>query len=285
MDRMHESPSPLLAIPGLPLPPLYPGGFFPPFGIAAAGGSAELADADAARRAMDWEQARTSASRAEAVAREADDVPATAAARIEHACTDLLAGELERAASYAREVLAESAGLPRLAKFAAALVDAIASGLAGRADEALAKLTDAERHAQAAGDVGLVLIRVNRAAVRASTGVFDEAERDASSAQRAGRRAKDDEAAAIGALSLAIAHLARGRRAAARSRLGDALRTFERTGDVLRQIQCHHLLGEVAWDGEDAIRAGGHYRDGLSLARPANALPIVELLTLRFEHR
>lgn len=282
---MPDHPSALLDVPGLPLPPLYPGGFFPPFGIAAGTPSAELAEADAARRAMDWAHARESAARAEAVAREADDGAQAAAARIEHACTDLLAGEWDRAAAYAREVLAEPAGLPRLAKFAAALADAVASGLAGRADEALAKVDDAERHAQAAGDVGLVLVRVNRSAVRLAMGRFDEAERDASSALRAGRRARHDEAAAIGGLSLAIAHLARGRRAAARARLGEAVRTFERTGDVLRQVQCHHLLGEIAWDGEDAIRAGGHYRDGLGLARPANALEMVELLTLRFEHR
>jgi ABC-type Fe3+/spermidine/putrescine transport system ATPase subunit len=37
--------------------------------------------------------------------------------------------------------------------------------------------------------------------------------------------------------------------------------------------------------GEDPIRAGSHYRDGLGLARASGAVGTVELLTLRFEHR
>ena len=44
-------------------------------------------------------------------------------------------------------------------------------------------------------------------------------------------------------------------------------------------------LGEIAYDGEDPIRAGAHYRDGLGLARTAGAVGTVELLTMRFEHR
>jgi len=82
-----------------------------------------------------------------------------------------------------------------------------------------------------------------------------------------------------------LAQLARGRRNEARARLGDAARLFARFGETLRRIQCHYLLGEVAWMGEDPIRAGSHYRDALAVARPAGEQAWIELLTLRFEHR
>jgi hypothetical protein len=50
-------------------------------------------------------------------------------------------------------------------------------------------------------------------------------------------------------------------------------------------VQCHYLLGEIAYLGEDPIRAGAHYRDALAIARAAEAQEWIELLTLRFEHR
>jgi hypothetical protein len=79
--------------------------------------------------------------------------------------------------------------------------------------------------------------------------------------------------------------IARGRRNVARVALGEAVRGFARGGEVMREIQCHYLLGEVAWLAEDPIRAGAHYRDGLGLARAAADEEWIELLTLRFEHR
>jgi hypothetical protein len=86
-------------------------------------------------------------------------------------------------------------------------------------------------------------------------------------------------------MATGLVDLARGSRNEARQRLGDALRTFGRAGDVLRQVQCCHVLGEIAYDGEDAIRAGALYRDGLALARPAGAQQAIDRLTLLFEHR
>ena len=63
------------------------------------------------------------------------------------------------------------------------------------------------------------------------------------------------------------------------------MRAFTRSGDRLRSVQCHFMLGEIAYEAEDPIRAGSHYRDGLSVAREAGATALVELLSLRFEHR
>jgi hypothetical protein len=80
-------------------------------------------------------------------------------------------------------------------------------------------------------------------------------------------------------------HRARGERSLARTRLVESARAFARAEDRLRAVQCHYLLGEIAYETEDPIRAGSHYRDGLAIAREAGAAALVELLTLRFEHR
>ncbi|HKP74719.1 MAG TPA: hypothetical protein VJT67_04215, partial [Longimicrobiaceae bacterium] len=108
---------------------------------------------------------------------------------------------------------------------------------------------------------------------------------EATAALRLARREKQDGWVALATFGSALVALARGRRAGARTRLGEAVRLFARSGDAMRQVQCHYLLGEIAYLGEDPIRAGAHYRDGLAVARAAGAQVWIELLTLRFEHR
>ena len=159
---------------------------------------------------------------------------------------------------------------------------AAVAGIRGDHSAALAHVEDA---GAGLSDLDRALAEANRSAAHLGLGRLDRAERAAAAALRAGRRTKDERIAAIGGLASALAHLARGRRADARTRLGDAVRGFARAGEVLRQVQCHHLLGEIAYDGEDPIRAGAHYRDALKLARQAGATAAVELLMLRFEHR
>ncbi|HEX5869748.1 MAG TPA: hypothetical protein VFY65_05025, partial [Longimicrobium sp.] len=154
---------------------------------------------------------------------------------------------------------------------------AIAAGVRGDFRTALGGIGAAEELGGMLGDADL--------AVLLGLGRLAKAEHAGAEALRAGRRMKDDHLAAIGGFAAALAHLARGRRNDARTRLAESVRAFTRAGDVLRQVQCHHLLGEIAYDGEDPIRAGSHYRDGLGLARSAGAVGTVELLTLRFEHR
>jgi tetratricopeptide (TPR) repeat protein len=195
----------------------------------------------------------------------------------------LLAGDVEGGASIARAVLEGSPPAPE--RFGALLALAVAEGLRGRYPEALDGIAAAEAALGEPDDRQRVLILANRSAALVALWRLTEAERAAAEALKAGRRMKDDHQAAVGGFARAVAHLARGRRADARTRLAEAVRGFARAGDVLRQVQCHHLLGEIAYDGEDPIRAGSHYRDGLALARPAGALAAVELLTLRFEHR
>lgn len=187
----------------------------------------------------------------------------------------LLAGDPEGAAALYRAQLKEE-------PHRAAVGLAAAEGIMGDPAGALARLRSA---APPPTDLDRAVAEVNRSAAHLASGRFELAERAAADALRAGRRAKDDAATALAALATALAHLARGRRGEARARLGDAVRAFARTGDVLRQVQCHHLLGEIAYEAEDPIRAGAHYRDALALARPARMAPAIELLTLRFEHR
>jgi tetratricopeptide (TPR) repeat protein len=165
------------------------------------------------------------------------------------------------------------------------LNSAIGLALGGGHDAALAELAAAEAAMGGDDAFGRVLVVLNRAQVLLERGEVRAAATAAADALRAARREKHDYAAALAGLGVALTHLARGRRNEARARLGEAVRTFARYGDALRQVQCHYLLGEVAYAGEDPIRAGSHYRDALAVARPAGAQEWIELLTLRFEHR
>lgn len=162
---------------------------------------------------------------------------------------------------------------------------AIGLALDGDSDAALAELAAAEAAMGGEDAFGRLLVVLNRAQVLLERGEVRAAATAAADALRAARREKHDYAAALAGLGVALTHLARGRRNEARARLGEAVRTFARYGDALRQLQCHYLLGEVAYAGEDPIRAGSHYRDALAVARPAGAQEWIELLTLRFEHR
>jgi tetratricopeptide (TPR) repeat protein len=130
-----------------------------------------------------------------------------------------------------------------------------------------------------------LLLSVNRAQVLLETGDLPGAEELALAALRLARRERNDRWAALAGLSVSLVQLARGRRNDARARLGEAVRLFARAGDARRQVQCHYLLGEIAYLGEDPIRAGAHYRDALGIARAAHEQAWIELLTLRFEHR
>ena len=161
---------------------------------------------------------------------------------------------------------------------------AVAEALAERHGAALALLDDAG--AAAGGDASArLLVTLNRAQALLETGDLATAEDEAAAARRLARREKQDRWVALAGLCAALVHLARGRRGDARSRLGEAVRLFARSGDALRQVQCHYLLGEIAWTGDDPIRAGAHYRDALAIARPAGEQAWIELLTLKFEHR
>ena len=255
----------LLHVPALSIKPLYPGGFFPLLRPATDGEGA------AAWMRMAWDDALAAA-----------DASAGPAARADGAGIALLAGDVDAARERAADVGQDA---DDDARFRASLVLAIADAVEGEADAALARLDDLESTDARRDDERLVYLLANRAAAELMAGRADLAEAAALEALRAGRRRKDDYRTAVGGLAAALAHLARGRRGDARTRLGDAVRGFARAGDVLRQVQCHHLLGEVAYDGEDPIRAGSHYRDALALARPAEAHAAIDLLTLRFEHR
>ena len=162
---------------------------------------------------------------------------------------------------------------------------AVEAALAGAHAEALELLAAAEAALAPDAHLGRMLVLHNRAQLRLEAGALRDAADDASAALRLARRERDDAAEALAGLGLALVHLARGRRNEARSRLAESARGFARSGDALRQIQCHYLLGEVAYIGEDPIRAGAHYRDALGIARTAGEQAWIELLTLRFEHR
>jgi tetratricopeptide (TPR) repeat protein len=282
---MHDPFPALLPSPWLLADPLYPGGFFPPLrplsrAMAEDAVGTRLRETAEARLRMDWPAARVAAEHAGALAMEAEHAERESCAQLELAATELLAGEVDAAERIYR-VMDDGAPATRLR---AALGLAACAGVRGDFEAALDAI-DSAMDGAAPDDADLALVLANRAAALVGLGRLRRAEDDAAESLRAGRRLKDDPLTAGGGFVLAMAHLARGRRADARTRLADSVRGFHRAGDVLRQVQCHHLLGEIAYDGEDPIRAGAHYRDALGLARPAGAVDAVELLTLRFEHR
>lgn len=275
----------LLPSPWLPVEPLYPGGFFPPLRPLAAADAEDalrtrLRETAEARLRMDWPAARVAAEHAAALAMEGERAECECCAQLELAAAEFLAGEVEAAARVYR-TMGDGGGASRLR---AALGLAACAGVRGDFAEVLDAI-DAAVDGVMLDDADLALVQANRAAALVGLGRLWKAEDAAGEALRAARRLRDEPLTALGGLALAMAHLARGRRADARTRLAEAVRGFHRAGDVLRQVQCHHLLGEIAYDGEDPIRAGSHYRDALGLARLAGAVDAVEMLTLRFEHR
>lgn len=276
----HAAPV-LLPTPWLLVEPLYPGGFFPPLRPRQADGV--LGQAAAARLAGDWPAARSAAEHAAAQALEAGSADGEADALGELAAAALFSGRLDDAESLYRRVLEGDAGPAPRTRAMTGL--AVVAGVRGDYQAALDGIAAAEEAGRGMDDADLTLLLANRCAAFMGLGRLLKAEHAGAEALRAGRRMKDDYLAAIGGFALALAHLARGRRNDARTRLAESVRAFTRAGDVLRQVQCHHLLGEIAYDGEDPIRAGAHYRDGLGLARTAGSAGTVELLTLRFEHR
>lgn len=274
----HAAPV-LLHHPWLSVEPLYPGGFFPPLRPSSAEGV--LGQAAAARLATDWPAARSAAEHAAAQALEAGTADGEAEAQCEMAAGALLSGKLDEAEALYRRMVDGEAG----PGFRPMLGLAVVVGVRGDYEAALDGIAAAEQAGAGVDDADLTLLLANRSAVLLGLGRLLKAEQAGADALRAGRRLKDEHLGAIGGFAAALAHLARGRRNDARTRLAESVRAFTRAGDVLRQVQCHHLLGEIAYDGEDPIRAGAHYRDGLGLARTAGAVGTVELLTLRFEHR
>lgn len=282
---IREARSALLTHPWLSVDPLYPGGFFPPLRPLAPPAPGDALDARLretaeARMRMDWPAAREAGEHAAALAMEGGRPECERCAQLELAATELLAGEVDAAERLYRVMDDGAPAQRRRAALGLAVCTGVRGGFAETLDAIRAAMSGAEPD-----DADLALLRANRAAALVGLGRLREAEAEAAEALRTGRRLKDDPLTAVGGFALAMAHLARGRRAEARTRLGDAVRGFARAGDVLRQVQCHHLLGEISYDGEDPIRAGAHYRDALGLARPAGAVHAVELLTLRFEHR
>lgn len=277
----HPAPV-LLPHPWLAIEPLYPGGFFPPLHREGFAGRGALAPTVAARMSGDWPAARSAAEHAAAQALESGSADGEADALGELAAVALLSGRVGEAETLYRRILEGDAGpQPR---FRATLGLAVAAGVRGGYEAALEAVAAAEE-AGIADDADRTLLLANRSAVLLGLGRMGRAEHAGAEALRAGRRMKDDYYAAIGGFAAGLAHLARGRRNDARTRLAESVRAFARDGDALRQVQCHYLLGEIAYDGEDPIRAGSHYRDSLGVARRMRAVGTVELLTLRFEHR
>jgi tetratricopeptide (TPR) repeat protein len=169
---------------------------------------------------------------------------------------------------------------------ACALVDrAIGEALASRPAAALALLDEAAAAAMGASAAVRLVVALNRAQALLECGDLSGADEEATKALRLARHERSERWAGLASIGLALVHLARGRRNDARTRLAEAVRQLAREGDPLRRLQCHYLLGEIAWLAEDPIRAGAHYRDALGLARAAREQAWIELLTLRFEHR
>jgi tetratricopeptide (TPR) repeat protein len=245
---------------------------------------APLSRAAAARARMDRAAAEAELAHVEGMAGEMGGADLRAALANERAAVAILQGGDADASTL--RALAESGDADAAQRGRAAVNLGVLAGLAGEAEEALAWLDRGEAVATDAGDEhGLVLLGANRARVLAGVLDLPGAWRAAADALRRARRVKDEHGTAVGLMATALVDLARGSRNEARRRLGDALRAFARTGDVLRQVQCCHVLGEIAYDGEDPIRAGALYRDGLALARAAAANEAVDRLTLLFEHR
>lgn len=282
---MHQALPALLPSPWLGIEPLYPGGFFPPTRPLSPADATDaltrrLRETAEARLRMDWPAARVAAEHAAALALEGERAECECCANLELAATELLAGQIDAAERIYRVMEGGSPGTRLRAAHGLAVCAGVRGGFAEARDAMDAAMGDAKPD-----DADLALLLANRAAALVGMGRLREAEDVAAEALRAGRRIKDEPLTAAGHFALALAHLSRGRRGDARTRLAEGVRGFHRAGDVLRQVQCHHLLGEIAYDGEDPIRAGSHYRDALGLARLAGALDVVELLTLRFEHR
>ncbi|HEX2210451.1 MAG TPA: hypothetical protein VHG93_22420 [Longimicrobium sp.] len=278
---MHHTAPVLLPHPWLSIEPLYPGGFFPPLRHPA--GEGMLAQAASARLATDWPAARSAAEHAAAQALEAGSADDEADALGEMAAAALLSGRADEAEALYRRVLDGDAG--PLPCFRAQVGLGVVAGVRGEYEAAYHAITAALNPGPEMDDADHALVTANRSAALLGLGRLYEAEKEGAEALRSGRRGKNDYVAAIGGFSAGLAHLARGRRNEARTRLADSVRAFTRAGDLLRQVQCYHLLGEIAYDGADPIRAGSHYRDGLGLARQTGAVGTVDLLTLRFEHR
>lgn len=167
----------------------------------------------------------------------------------------------------------------------ALIARAVAEALNGRASAALALLDEAGAATEAGDASARLLLDINRSQLLLESGDLAGADEAAAAGLRLARRERRDRWAAFAGLSAALVHLARGRRNEARTRLGEAVRLFARGDDAVRQVQCHYLLGEIAYLGEDPIRAGSHYRDALGIARAAREQAWIDLLTLRFEHR
>ncbi|HYH82455.1 MAG TPA: hypothetical protein VEX86_21870 [Longimicrobium sp.] len=299
LDTLLEMPAPRGYVPAaepLHLPPSHAGTVDVDTGAAAdaePGSELErlLAAATAARARMAYAEAAEACASGAAAARELGDGEWAARFADEaHALGILsppgddppsLGTDLQQPASTVdTDVAVDSAARGRRL-----LNTAIELALAGDADGALAGLAAAEAAMGEDDAFGRLLLVLNRAQVMLERGDVRAAFDTAADGLRMARRAKEDYWAALAGLGAALTHLARGRRNEARARLGEAVRTFARHGDALRQVQCHYLLGEVAYSGEDPIRAGSHYRDALAVARPARAQAWIELLTLRFEHR
>lgn len=196
--------------------------------------------------------------------------------------------ELPPPAGYVRAAEWESyddvAGDEAWARFSEALEAGIEAGLAGDGAAALAAFDRAEARAPKQLAT-MVLMGINRAQAQLAADDALAAEAEAVRALKAARREKKAAQEALAGLALALVFLARGRRADARSRVTESVRGFAKHGDVVRQIQCHYVLGEIAYIAEDPIRAGSHYRDGLAIARDHGRQEWIELLTSRFEHR
>jgi hypothetical protein len=241
-----------------------------------------LASAGAARARMAWGRADTLAREGVELARRLRLPALLGAALNESAAARIHAGMLDDAETAARQALDAGA-----AEHARAEVNlGVVAALRGGTDEALARFAAAEAAAHAEGDEWtLFLVQANRAVAQVARNELEAAQRSAEAALRTGRRARDDHRAALGGMALALAHHARGVRNEARTRLAESVRALTRAGDRLRMVQCHFMLGEIAYEAEDPIRAGPHYRDGLAVAREAGATALVELLSLRFEHR
>lgn len=252
----------------------------PPPGDAAGAVEHVLASAGAARGRMAWGRADTLAREAAELARRLRLPALRGAALNEAAAARIHAGLLDDAETAARNALAGDAAEHGRAEVNLGIVAA----LRGDTDEALERFAAAEAHAD--GDEWtLLLVQANRAVAQVARNELAAAQDSAEAALKTGRRARDDHRTALGGLALACVHHARGVRNEARTRLAEAVRAFTRAGDRLRMVQCHCMLGEIAYEAEDPIRAGSHYRDGLAVAREAGAAELVELLSLRFEHR
>ncbi|HEX8671046.1 MAG TPA: hypothetical protein VF710_04130 [Longimicrobium sp.] len=254
----------------------------PALGDVAGAVEHVLASAEAARGRMAWGRADTLAREAAELARRLRLPRLLGAALNESAAARIHAGLLDDAETAARNALAGDEAEHGRAEVNLGIVAA----LRGDTDEALARFAAAEVAAHAEGDEWtLLLVQANRAVAQVARNELAAAQDSAEAALKTGRRARDDHRAALGGLALACVHHARGVRNEARTRLAESVRAFTRAGDRLRMLQCHFMLGEIAYEAEDPIRAGSHYRDGLAVAREAGATELVELLSLRFEHR